>query len=462
MSAVDLPAETLAEGLTGWLPEQRFFAGKGRTITAITPQNVVPLADLEGGGTLYDTIVDVTFSEGEPHAYQVPVVATWDPLPDADHARIETVGGLRLYDAPWVAGATGVLLTLLGESAQRGPVQFVREPAASWTPHTGFPLGVEQSNTSIRYGDELLLKLFRRVAPGTNPDLEVTRALAHAGSPHVAAPLAWIDGAVAGAPASLGILQPFLRTGTEGWKMATASVRDLFGEADLRADEVGGDFAAESYRLGQATAEVHRLLAQVLPSTTVGQDDCRATAELMRRRLDDAIEVVEELRPLAPALYAAYDRVAALRGEIPVQRIHGDYHLGQVLRTDSGWVLLDFEGEPARPLAERTALMSPLRDVAGMLRSFDYAARSLLAEREASAAGDPPAAVYRAAEWAERNRSAFCDGYAATAGADPRDSDVQLTAFELDKAVYEVVYEARHRPHWLPIPMEAVRRLAGG
>jgi maltokinase len=173
----------------------------------------------------------------------------------------------------------------------------------------------------------------------------------------------------------------------------------------------------------------------------------------LRSRLAEAVGAVPELASYADAVAAAYDDVAAV-GEIPVQRIHGDLHLGQCLRTGDGWVVLDFEGEPARPLAERTALMSPLRDVAGMLRSFDYAARHLLADHPDSAQ-----LVYRAAEWADRNREAFCDGYAQQAGADPRDSATLLRAFELDKAVYEVRYEASHRPSWLSIPLAGIDRL---
>jgi maltokinase len=236
--------------------------------------------------------------------------------------------------------------------------------------------------------------------------------------------------------------------------MATASVRDLFAEGDLHADEVGGDFASEAERLGAATAEVHALMARTLPSRTAGPDDSQATARQLHERLDAATAVVSELAPYADAIRAAYAEIAELTDPVPIQRVHGDLHLGQVLRTQDGWVLLDFEGEPARTLAERTALMSPLRDVAGMLRSFDYAARHLLAERP----GEQHLA-YRAAEWAERNRTAFCDGYASAAGSDPRKASVLLRAFELDKAVYEVVYEARNRPSWLPIPLGSIERL---
>jgi len=191
-----------------------------------------------------------------------------------------------------------------------------------------------------------------------------------------------------------------------------------------------------------------------LPSRRADEAENTATAKQMHERLDAALAVVPQLAPFADGLRTAYDALAGLPAGVPVQRIHGDFHLGQALRVDDGWKIIDFEGEPARPLSERTALMSPLRDVAGMLRSFDYAARHLLAEQLNS-----QGLAYRANEWAERNRDAFCDGYARACGRDPREDAVLLRAMELDKAVYEVVYEARNRPSWLPIPLGSIERL---
>jgi len=160
---------------------------------------------------------------------------------------------------------------------------------------------------------------------------------------------------------------------------------------------------------------------------------------------------VPGLRPYAGKLRGYYAELAAVSGPMPRQRIHGDYHLGQVLRTATGWVVLDFEGEPAVPLSERQAPHLALRDVAGMLRSFDYAARHQLLDR-------PDSEQLRdiSAEWVERSQAAFCKGYAEGGGMDPQAHTALLRALMLEKAVYEVVYEARHRPSWLPIPLDSI------
>jgi maltokinase len=442
----------LEDVLRDWLPTQRWYGGKGTAVTAVRVEHEERLS---AGEDVRHTLLHVTDEAGGTELYQVLLGhRSGEVEPRLKNAVVGEVDGRVLYDAVHDPEAVGQLLQLVAEDRRLSRLTFTSTGELD----PGLPprvMGAEQSNTSVVYGEEYILKLFRRVQPGLNPDLEITRALADAGSPYVAQPLGWLEGLVDGEPTTLGLLQCFQRNSTEGWAMATASVRDLFAEADLHADEVGGDFAAESERLGTATAEVHVLLREVLPSGTADADESARTSRQLHERLDAALAVVPELAPHATALRAAYDAVGGLTSPVPVQRVHGDYHLGQVLRTEHGWVLLDFEGEPARPLAERTALMSPLRDVAGMLRSYDYAARHLLAER-----GGDSQLAYRANEWAERNRQAFCDGYARAAGTDPRDEAVLLRAFELDKAVYEVVYEARNRPAWLPIPVGSIERLA--
>ncbi len=442
-------AQSLAELLQVWLPAQRWFAGKGRAIETVEVERSVELAP-----ELTHALVRVRYATGEDDRYQVPLLTVDAPNPALENYRLGELGGRQVYDALHDHAGTTGLLDLIRSGSSVGEISATAlRPLEDLS---GLPVGVEQSNTSVVYGDAYILKVFRRIAPGLNPDLEITRALADADSPHVAAPLGWIEGTLDGEPTTLAVLQEFLRSGTEGWRMALASVRDLYAEGDLHADEVGGDFAGESERLGAATAAVHDTLAHVLPSRVATQEEIAAEAARMIERLDAALEAVEQLRPFATGLRAAFARLGNRTEPLPVQRIHGDYHLGQVLRVDSGWVLLDFEGEPARPLSERVAPASALRDVAGMLRSYDYAARYLLLDRH-----DAATLAYRAEEWATRNRTAFCDGYAAANGSDPRDEDVVLRAFELDKAVYEVMYEARHRPGWLSIPLAAIERLVG-
>ena len=442
------------ELLESWLPDQRWFSGKGRPVRAVHVESSNVLLDNDEV-LVRHVLMRVEGEDGSLDRYQLLVGSRTGELPTRlARAMIGVADGATLYDAVHDTDATGALLERLASGQATDSLRFSRHGAELDPTLTSRVIGAEQSNTSIVYGEDYILKLFRRLTAGVNPDLEVTSALAAAGSPHVAEPLAWIEGELDGQPTTYAMLQPFLSNASEGWAMATASVRDLFDEADLHADEVGGDFAGESERLGQATAEVHVLLRDALPSRTAGPDESRATATQLLERLEAALAVVPELAPQAESLRAVYAKVRELTEPVPVQRIHGDLHLGQVLRTLDGWFLLDFEGEPARPIAERTTLMSPLRDVAGMLRSYDYAARHLLAERPTE-----QHLAYRAEEWSQRNRAAFCAGYAKVTGVDPRESALLLQAFELDKAVYEVVYEARHRPSWLPIPLGSIARI---
>src|SRR3954469_11582088 len=447
----------LLERLPEWLPHQRWFGAKGRQIHGVSIVAERTLVD--GTPACRHLLVEVDLGE-DKEIYQL-LVGTRQQLPERlTHAQIAVSGDDQLYDGLHDNELTNVVLQLLAVQADEQGLRFRHLTEVDLrTDLTGIVMSAEQSNTSIVFGDDYILKLFRKVAPGLNPDLEITRALAVAGCPSHPPPLGWTEtrwprGAQQGEVTTLGLLQPFLRSASAGWQLAVTSVRDLYAEADLHADEVGGDFASESERLGATTAEIHALMRDVLESRVADQSENIATAKQMRERLDAALEIVPELAPYADGLGAAFDAVASLPVGVPVQRVHGDFHLGQALRTDSGWVVIDFEGEPARPLAERRNLMSPLRDVAGMLRSFDYAARHLLAEQPTHAGLE-----YRATEWAERNRDAYCTGYGRAVGRDPREDAVLLRACELDKAVYEVVYEARNRPTWLPIPLGSIERL---
>ncbi|MDP9239807.1 MAG: aminoglycoside phosphotransferase [Actinomycetota bacterium] len=443
----------LADLLPAWLPQQRWYGGKDSAITGVTVQSSVVLQP--GDPELHHMVVRATADNGSTADYQL-LVGVRAHMPDRlDHAFIGPVGDRFAYDAAQDSETSAVLLSLIAEDATIGDLRFIPEPGAELdTSQSSRVSSAEQSNTSLVYGESYILKIFRRVTDGRNPDLEVHRALASVGCRHIAPPLGAIESA--DPDVTYAMLQEYVANAADGWHMATTSVRDLYAEADLHADEVGGDFAGEATRLGEATARVHRDLAAVLGSREAGPEQCRRTAQQMRDRLAAAMTIVPGLAPHAEGLRAAFDEVAGLTEPIRVQRVHGDFHLGQALRTMTGWVLIDFEGEPARPIAERTEFMSPLRDVAGMLRSFDYAARHLLSDHRREQHLE-----YRATEWAERNRDAFCAGYAEGAGEDPRKQATLLRAFELDKAVYEAVYEVRNRPTWLPIPLASIARLTG-
>jgi maltokinase len=436
--------------LRGWLPRQRWFAGKGRPISGFALVSAVELLPLDGrlgGAGLLHLLLDVQQPNLPPDCYQL-VLGTRPLLPPAlatalvGHATDGPLAGLTVYEALYDTRLATVLLERLRTPGRTGPLRFSAESDAPIP--SGLPprlSGIEQSNSSVVYGDTFILKLFRRVSPGTNPDLELSLALARGGSDRVAAPVAWMEAlGLHEEPATLGVLQRYLPGSADGWQLALTAVAE------------SSDFTEHAHALGAATAEVHTALATALPGATLRRPQIRLLASAMAERLDATVAAVPALARYAEGLRGAFrdlDQLAGAGVELPAQRIHGDLHLGQALHTATqGWVLIDFEGEPARPLAERRRPQPFVQDIAGMLRSFDYAAR----HRDPAAPG--------AADWAERHRAAYCAGYAERSGHDPRDARVLLRAYETDKAVYEVLYEARHRPEWLPIPMAAIQRLS--
>ncbi|MFG2223443.1 maltokinase [Streptomyces sp. NPDC048644] len=459
-SAPDL-LPSLAPLLADWVPRQRWFAGKGRRITGLTLLSATELlpcaADGDEPGLLQLLVRTRQSAPPTPAAdsdcYQLLLGVRPALPPQLTPALIGRPAGgpLRgraVYDALRDGRLCGLLLERLRLPGRFGALHFCREAGADIPAGLpGRPLAVEQSNTSLVFGDTFILKVFRQITPGINPDLELPRALADAKCPRVPAPVAWYEARPAGTgdePTTLGVLQPYLPDASDGWQLALAALA------------VRTDFTPAARALGHATAEVHTALAQTLPTAELGRPQLESIAAGMSERLDVTVRAVPALEPYRTRLRTAFDALAAVghdgRGWA-AQRIHGDLHLGQTLCSagNGRWSLIDFEGEPARPLAERRRPQPAVRDVAAILRSFDYAARS-----------GPSGGDAWSLEWARRTRDAYCRGYAEAGGLDPWSAPELLRAYETDKAVYEVLYEARHRPDWLPVPMAAVRRLAAG
>ncbi|WP_432522670.1 maltokinase N-terminal cap-like domain-containing protein [Kineococcus sp. SYSU DK006] len=456
-AAVD---EAVAALLGEWAPRQRWFAHKGVAAHVVR----IERTPLDEGGVAQLVALTVRSGEGGEAAqtvYSVPL--TVRPAPDEDlaHALVGHLpdlpgGPAWVYDGPHDPTWTRALLTLVAGEEGAGSATF---GAHGTSADGGLPipagartkvLGGEQSNTSIvvQAGEgevPLIAKVFRVLSAGDNPDVVVQTALAAAGCARVPRPAGWVDGqwtAPDGSRAAghLAHVTEFLAGSEDAWRVATAAVA------------AGRDFTTEARELGRATAEVHAVLAAELATEPATPQRLGALADGLADRVAWASAAVPQLREVAPAAAERVEAVRHVRDAPALQRVHGDYHLGQVLHSPArGWVLLDFEGEPLRPLAERSTPDLALRDVAGMLRSFDYAASSVPAPDEASAA------------WGAACREAFLDGYAAAGGADPRQGGsgaaALLAALELDKALYEVVYEARNRPDWLHIPLGAVQRL---
>lgn len=481
--------------LDSYLVRTRWFGGKGRPFQVT---EVRTLAELDGGDTRPDVtvyLVTVAYADEEAgtERYQVPLAAYDEIEERIGHAYvgpIDTTDGVRhLYDAVHDRDAMALWLDgfIAAEhdgTAEVGRLRFRRLAGGPLDVElTSSPLTGEQSNSSVRFDDTAIMKLFRKVSPGVNPDIEIHDELTRGGSEYIAALYGWIETDVDGEPLQLAMMQEFLRTAADGFQLATGSVRTAMAELEHHVARSGGDFAGEAARLGEALAEVHALLRAGFGAERRGPETTAELARTMSGRLEQALRTTPELAPFETRLRALYAAVAALEG-LDVQRVHGDLHLGQTLRTSHGWRIVDFEGEPGRPFAERALPDSPWRDVAGMLRSFDYAP-GVVEMSHSTPAGtaddeEHPLRAERSEEWAERARSHFVDAYltaAAEAGAAgagpaadeapgappalPGDIRVLLDAYVADKAVYEVVYEQRNRPAWTAIPLAAIERIAG-
>lgn len=380
--------------LARMLLDARFYGAKSDPIEDVEIVREVSVDDSDEARLLI-----LRVAHGGRHSlYQVLVDATGDDI-------LATSPELYLGA---VAGGVG---TRHGEDLPTGAARAV---------------GGEQSNTSLIVGDRML-KVFRRLEAGENPDVELLSRIPDC--PNVAPVRGWVTAEIDGTDHTLAMVQDFVPDADDGWRFA------------LGFSALDAPFGAEASLLGEATRAVHEALAQALPTESVGLSELAAK---LTRQLDELVErapVLAEYADNARAVYAALDG-----GDTRVQRVHGDLHLGQVLRTPDTYILIDFEGEPARPLADRRMPDSPLRDVAGILRSLDYAAH-FPAHSGGAGSEDP-------ASWAQAAAEAFLEGYGIAPGP-------LLDAYVLDKALYEVVYESDNRPEWVDIPLAAVRRILG-
>ncbi len=447
--------------LTTWMPRQRWYGAKAREpeLRVVAAWDLPDPHAAQGSARAVVTTLLVADDGADPVVlYQVPIVAR--PTASVDPGSPHIIGspepGTTLLDGAFDPSYTEALLRLVtrggvgdGEraTAQGHPTSAVSEDAV----YSGRVLSGEQSNTSIVYraGDAwmpIIVKVFRQLHAGVNPDIELQTGLAAARSPYVPGAIGSVSGEwphpVTGfrVEGSLAFAQEFLPGVEDARRVA------------LTAAEAGQDFTAAARDLGVATAAVHTTLAEEFGTVPASEAERELVAASWRRRLDIATIEVPALADIRADIEAVY--AAALAEEWPdLQRVHGDYHLGQVILVPGrGWVLLDFEGEPMRPMVERRLPDLAARDIAGLLRSFDYVAGSLELEQPGSAAS--------AQAWAQAARSAFLEGYASASALDLDAHRALLDAFELDKAVYEAIYEARNRPSWISIPLDAVRRLA--
>jgi maltokinase len=447
------------EALSDFVLRRRWFGSKSREVFHVGVLGVVPLRTT--APLLACALLEVRFGEGTHDVYQVllglrPVEEGW-----TEDVIAET-GGWTVYDAL----ADPVLCRELVHLVRGSTTVHADDAAIDFHSVDGFavggaelresrPIGAEQSNSSVVLDEQLILKAYRRLEPGVNPELELVRFLTEKKFPNVAPLSGWYSYSGRLMEATLGILQEFVQGEKDGWAFAL--------ERLASSPEA---FHPQARRLGEVTGAMHVALGSDSGEPRFAPEEPSAEAlPILTATIDEEIEELFADLPDQPALEPIAGRGEEVRDRLRqlsrvkapgrVIRNHGDYHLGQVLWTGSDWIVLDFEGEPARSLPERRLKRSPLRDVAGMLRSFAYAAS---AASVAKGTEPPP-------DWEARSREEFLAGYLPVVEPSgllpPGEEGVNrlLAVFELEKAVYELRYELDNRPDWLGIPVAGILRL---
>jgi maltokinase len=454
MASVDLAALD-EEKLADWLLERRWFGSKARDVASIHVLDVVAIHD--GPPALSAALVEARYPGGTHDVYQLMLGVGSGSF---DEAVVDEVGGVAVYDAFADPRACDLLGGLLRDGAEvhgeHARVEFHwREDVEPPRPGAKVrAIGAEQSNTSIVFDDALVLKAFRRVEAGDNPELEMLRFLSAREFAHVAELGGWYQYEGEIMDATFGVVQRFVPNARDGWELAL--------------DELAADperFVTRLRDLGAVIGRMHTVLASDPTDPAFAPEEpSDESLALLTATIDEEIERVflelpdsEAMAPIAGHAAEVRDRLQLLshvgaRGKLI--RTHGDLHLGQTMLGDDGWVVLDFEGEPARPLLERRRKRSPLRDVAGMLRSFAYAASASDMQR-----GRPAPEG-----WEERAREAFVGGYLEAVDSvllPPGEAPTRtmLSIFEMEKAVYELRYELNNRPDWVGIPVAGIARL---
>jgi maltokinase len=438
--------------LNDWVVGQRWFASKTREVSHIEIVDSVTLR--EDSPQLVLCLVEARFPVGTHETYQVPLAMRSSEDGFAGKTIYESDNTV-VYDALQDPATGRELLHAMRSNLDAGDFTFHWTGGASQGGTVDVrPVGVEQSNTSIVFGDELIMKAIRRIEPGVNPELELLRFLSARGFPHIAALAGWYEVDGRHISATLGILQEFLAGARDGWELA---LDELVGDPEGLLDRMEA--------LGVVIGELHTALGSDNSDPDFAPVEPSSEAlSILYADVDEQIERVfldlpedDATAPIRGRGQDVREKLAALSHATVggrVIRTHGDLHLGQTMLSPRGWVVLDFEGEPARPLPERRLKRSPLRDVAGMLRSFSYvtAGAKLLRGVEAPA------------DWEQRARERFLSGYHSAvdhALLPPGQLAVEqlLAVFELEKAVYELRYELNNRPDWVAIPVAGILRL---